>query len=63
VQSGAIKEAFSQIIRTLGKKAQSFYRCQLRCHFHEGTIDSELFGHEKGSFTGAVDFEKVISRP
>jgi len=57
-ESGAGKEAFSQIIHALsGRKHNPFIAVNCGA-IPEGTIDSELFGHEKGSFTGAVDFRK-----
>src|SRR3954465_8040543 len=57
-ESGVGKEAFSHIIHSLsaGKHNQCV---AVNCGaIPEGTIDSELFGHEKGSFTGAVDSRK-----
>src|SRR5260221_12229186 len=57
-ESGAGKEAFSMIIHALsGRKHNSFIAVNCGA-IPEGTIDSELFGHEKGSFTGAVDSRK-----
>ncbi|GAA4311943.1 sigma-54 dependent transcriptional regulator [Compostibacter hankyongensis] len=57
-QSGVGKEAFSQIIHTLsGRKHNPFIAVNCGA-IPEGTIDSELFGHEKGSFTGALDSRK-----
>src|ERR1035437_4964957 len=57
-ESGVGKEAFSLIIHSLS--ARKHNPCiALNCGaIPEGTIDSELFGHEKGSFTGAVDSRK-----
>src|SRR6201994_5164854 len=58
-ESGVGKEAFSMIIHSLsGRKHNSFIAVNCGA-IPEGTIDSELFGHAKGSFTGAVDFRKV----
>src|SRR5512137_1807533 len=57
-ESGVGKEAFSQIIHALsGRKHNSFIAVNCGA-IPEGTIDSELFGHEKGSFTGAHDSRK-----
>src|SRR5881392_2466620 len=57
-ESGVGKEAFSLIIHSLsGRKHNPFIAVNC-CAIPEGTIDSELFGHEKGSFTGAVDSRK-----
>ena len=57
-ESGVGKEAFSQIIHSLsGRKHNPFIAVNCGA-IPEGTIDSELFGHEKGSFTGAADFRK-----
>src|ERR1700753_2792139 len=57
-ESGVGKEVFSQIIHALsGRKHNPFIAVNTGA-IPEGTIDSELFGHEKGSFTGAVDSRK-----
>src|SRR5882762_3882509 len=57
-ESGVGKEAFSQTIHALsGRKHNPFIAVNCGA-IPEGTIDSELFGHEKGSFTGALDFRK-----
>jgi transcriptional regulator with PAS, ATPase and Fis domain len=57
-ESGVGKEVFSMIIHALsGRKHNPFIAVNCGA-IPEGTIDSELFGHEKGSFTGAVDFRK-----
>jgi transcriptional regulator with PAS, ATPase and Fis domain len=57
-ESGTGKEAFSMIIHALsGRKHNPFIAVNCGA-IPEGTIDSELFGHEKGSFTGAVDSRK-----
>jgi DNA-binding NtrC family response regulator len=57
-ESGVGKEAFSQIIHALsGRKHNNFIAVNCGA-IPEGTIDSELFGHEKGSFTGAADSRK-----
>src|SRR6185295_17135844 len=57
-ESGVGKEAFSLTIHALsGRKHNPFIAVNCGA-IPEGTIDSELFGHEKGSFTGAVDFRK-----
>lgn len=57
-ESGVGKEVISQIIHALsGRKHNPFIAVNCGA-IPEGTIDSELFGHEKGSFTGAVDSRK-----
>src|SRR6188768_1195714 len=57
-ESGVGKESFSKIIHALsGRKHGNFIAVNCGA-IPEGTIDSELFGHEKGSFTGAVDSRK-----
>ena len=57
-ESGVGKEAFSLIIHALSSRKHNPF-IALNCGaIPEGTIDSELFGHEKGSFTGAVDSRK-----
>src|SRR3954470_19470834 len=57
-ESGVGKEAFSHIIHALsGRKHNPFIAVNCGA-IPEGTIDSELFGHEKGSFTGAVESRK-----
>lgn len=57
-ESGVGKEVFSQIIHALsGRKHNPFIAVNCGA-IPEGTIDSELFGHEKGSFTGAIDSRK-----
>ena len=57
-ESGVGKEAFSMIIHALsGRKHNPFIAVNCGA-IPEGTIDSELFGHEKGSFTGALDSRK-----
>ncbi|MEP6749765.1 MAG: sigma-54 dependent transcriptional regulator [Bacteroidota bacterium] len=57
-ESGVGKESFSLIIHALsGRKHNPFIAVNCGA-IPEGTIDSELFGHEKGSFTGAVDSRK-----
>src|SRR5918993_738968 len=57
-ESGVGKEVFSQIIHALsGRKHNPFIAVNCGA-IPEGTIDSELFGHEKGSFTGAADSRK-----
>jgi len=57
-ESGVGKEVFSQIIHSLsGRKHNPFIAVNCGA-IPEGTIDSELFGHEKGSFTGAMDARK-----
>jgi DNA-binding NtrC family response regulator len=57
-ESGVGKEAFSQIIHSLSARKHNSFIAVNCGAIPEGTIDSELFGHEKGSFTGAVDARK-----
>jgi len=57
-ESGVGKEAFSQIIHSLSVRKHNPFIAVNCGAIPEGTIDSELFGHEKGSFTGAVDARK-----
>ncbi len=53
-ESGVGKEAFSKIIHSLSKRKHNPF-IAINCGaIPEGTINSELFGHEKGAFTGAV---------
>ncbi|MBP6386442.1 MAG: sigma-54-dependent Fis family transcriptional regulator [Pseudarcicella sp.] len=57
-ESGSGKESFSKIIHNLSTRKHGQF-IALNCGaIPEGTIDSELFGHEKGSFTGAIDARK-----
>lgn len=57
-ESGVGKESFSQIIHALSSRKHNPFIAVNCGAIPEGTIDSELFGHEKGSFTGAVDSRK-----
>jgi DNA-binding NtrC family response regulator len=57
-ESGVGKESFSQIIHSLSTRKHNPFIAVNCGAIPEGTIDSELFGHEKGSFTGAVDSRK-----
>ncbi len=57
-ESGVGKEAFSQIIHALSARKHSPFIAVNCGAIPEGTIDSELFGHEKGSFTGAGEARK-----
>ena len=52
-ESGVGKEVFSQIIHALSARKHNPFIAVNCGAIPEGTIDSELFGHEKGSFTGA----------
>jgi len=57
-ESGSGKESFSKIIHQLSAKKHGKF-IAINCGaIPEGTIDSELFGHEKGSFTGAYEARK-----
>lgn len=53
-ESGVGKEAFSRIIHDLSRRKHEDFIAVNCGAIPEGTIDSELFGHEKGAFTGAV---------
>jgi len=57
-ESGTGKESFPQIIHHLSAKKHGSYIAVNCGAIPDGTIDSELFGHEKGSFTGATDARK-----
>ncbi len=57
-ESGVGKEVFSQIIHSLSSRKHNPFIAVNCGAIPEGTIDSELFGHEKGSFTGAMDARK-----
>lgn len=57
-ESGVGKEVFSQIIHSLSSRKHNPFIAVNCGAIPEGTIDSELFGHEKGSFTGAMDSRK-----
>ena len=54
-ESGVGKEFFPQIIHAFSARKHNKYIAVNCGAIPEGTIDSELFGHEKGSFTGAID--------
>src|SRR6186713_2021963 len=56
--SGVGKEVFSLIIHQLSPRKHEPFIAVNCGAIPEGTIDSELFGHEKGAFTGAVDSRK-----
>lgn len=57
-ESGTGKEVFPKIIHQLSSRKHGHYIAVNCGAIPEGTIDSELFGHEKGSFTGASDTRK-----
>lgn len=54
-ESGTGKEVFPQIIHSFSPRKHGQYIAVNCGAIPEGTIDSELFGHEKGSFTGATE--------
>ena len=57
-ESGSGKEVFSHIIHHLSARKHGAFIAVNCGAIPEGTIDSELFGHEKGSFTGAHEARK-----
>ena len=57
-ESGTGKEIFPQVIHTYSTRKHGQYIAVNCGAIPEGTIDSELFGHEKGSFTGATESRK-----
>jgi transcriptional regulator with PAS, ATPase and Fis domain len=57
-ESGSGKESFSKIIHHLSPRKHGQFIAVNCGAIPEGTIDSELFGHEKGSFTGAHEARK-----
>ncbi len=57
-ESGSGKEFFPKIIHAFGARKHKKYIAVNCGAIPEGTIDSELFGHEKGSFTGAINTRK-----
>lgn len=57
-ESGVGKEFFPQIVHQFSYRKHGFYIAVNCGAIPEGTIDSELFGHEKGSFTGALNDRK-----
>ncbi len=57
-ESGTGKESMPQIIHNYSARKHSEYIAVNCGAIPEGTIDSELFGHEKGAFTGATDSRK-----
>lgn len=57
-ESGVGKESFSKIIHAMSARKHGNFIAVNCGAIPEGTIDSELFGHEKGSFTGATDARK-----
>ena len=54
-ESGVGKEVFSKILHQLSNRKHGKFIAVNCGAIPEGTIDSELFGHEKGSFTGAFE--------
>ena len=60
-ESGSGKEAFSKIIHSQSNRKHNEY-IAINCGaIPDGTIDSELFGHEKGAFTGEVSASMISS--
>ena len=58
-ESGSGKEFFPKIIHNNSARKHSNKYIAVNCGaIPEGTIDSELFGHEKGAFTGAISDRK-----
>ncbi len=57
-ESGTGKETFPKIIHQFSHRKHQQYIAVNCGAIPEGTIDSELFGHEKGAFTGAIESRK-----
>ncbi|MEO1300881.1 MAG: sigma-54 factor interaction domain-containing protein, partial [Bacteroidota bacterium] len=57
-ESGTGKESFSKLIHSLSPYKHGKFIAVNCGAIPEGTIDSELFGHEKGAFTGATEGRK-----
>ncbi len=57
-ESGVGKEFFPQVIHSYSARKHNKYIAVNCGAIPEGTIDSELFGHEKGAFTGATDMRR-----
>jgi DNA-binding NtrC family response regulator len=57
-ESGTGKENMPKVIHNMSARKHATYIAVNCGAIPEGTIDSELFGHEKGSFTGAHDKRK-----
>jgi len=57
-ESGTGKEIFPQVIHQYSLRKHGQYIAVNCGAIPEGTIDSELFGHEKGAFTGAIESRK-----
>lgn len=57
-ESGVGKEVFSKIIHENSQHKRGKFIAVNCGAIPDGTIDSELFGHEKGAFTGAIDARK-----
>ena len=57
-ESGVGKALFPQVIHASSSRTHHSYIAMNGAAMPEGTIDSEWFGHEKGSFTGALEARK-----
>ncbi|MBL0020264.1 MAG: sigma-54-dependent Fis family transcriptional regulator [Bacteroidetes bacterium] len=57
-ENGTGKDVFSRIIHQFSKRKHQNFIAINTGAIPEGTMDSELFGHEKGSFTGAIETRK-----
>jgi len=57
-ESGTGKEIFPQVVHAFSLRKHGYYIAVNCGAIPEGTIDSELFGHEKGAFTGATESRK-----
>jgi len=57
-ENGTGKDVFSRIVHQNSRRRHENFMAINTGAIPEGTMDSELFGHQKGAFTGAVDSRK-----